>query len=543
MTKRGLERRIVLIIMPLLLSWLLIYSIVVIYEGKWAFTRQMEREVRRLSATFTAIEYSSLKALVSGAGNKLDKSTWISVYDKKLNCIASTTEERIGGGDDLRIASQTGSQVEGIVREGKKKIYHIITPLFSGNDKANIYGLLEVGTSLEGINGYIFSIYQDTFIIMILGIGILCIVFHLTFRKHIITPIQKLIDWTNSPDRDIELHGEGGIGVLANSMRRMVQTTKQKIMNLEDSNIKLEQEIENNKRELRKAGQDLEEAQFYLVRAGTLSALGEFAAGISHELNNPLGIILGFSQLLLDETGPEHPYYKNLKRIEMESSRCKKIVDDLLNFARPSEPHLEMVQLDKTIDETLQLISYQVSLDNIKIMKKYHVPLPPVLADPSQVEQVFMNIIVNAIQAMPHGGELTITTTMYELTKDECRQLAASFMEYRANLLMEENFSGMSKRVLSRKDVYEPGDKAIKIDISDTGYGVSKENLARLFNPFFTTKKGGTGLGLSICWKLVKKQGGIIGAESIEGEGTTFSIKIPLRNNEHGTDSKYLNSR
>lgn len=543
MTQKNLERRIVLIIMPLLLSWLLVYSIVVIYEGKWAFTRQMEREVRHLSATFTAIEYSSLKALVNGAGNKLDKPTWISVYDKKLNCIASTTEERIGGGDDLRIASQTGSQVKGIIREGKKKKYHIITPLFSGNDKANMEGLLEVGTSLEGINRYIFSIYRDTFIIMILGIGILGVVFHLTFRKHIITPIRRLIDWTNVPDRDIGLNSKGELSDLANSLSKMVQTMKEKTNDLERSNIKLKEEIEKKEREVRKMSQDLQEAQFHLVRAGTLSALGEFAAGISHELNNPLGITLGFSQLLLDEVDPGHPHYKNLKRIEVETSRCKKIVDDLLNFARPSEPHLEMVQINGIVDETLQLISYQIPLDKIKIIKKYPAPLPPVFADPGQMEQVFMNIIVNAIQAMPQGGELTVDTSVCELTKDECRQLAASFMEYRASLLVEESFSSTSRRVLSKKDVYEPGDKAIEIDISDTGCGISKENLARLFNPFFTTKKEGTGLGLSICWKLVRIQGGIIKVESIEGKGTTFTVKIPLREEEDGTKSKYLSSR
>ncbi len=467
--------------------------------------------------------------MVSITRDKLDEFIWISVYDKKLNCIVSTFEEKIGGGEDLRIASQTGSQVEGFIREGKKK-YHIITPLFSGKDKANMDGLLEVGTSMEGINGYIFSIYRDAFIIMILGIGILGVVFHLTFKRHIVTPIKRLTDWTNVPGRDISLNGEGEINALANSLSRTFQTAKEKASDLEQSNMKLKEEAERKEREVRRMSQDLEEARLHLVRAGTLSALGEFAAGISHELNNPLGIILGFSQLLLDEVNPEHPHYKNLKRIEMESSRCKKIVDDLLNFARPSESHLEMVQLNEIIDETLQLVSYQISTNKIKIIKKYHASLPPVLADPGQMEQVFMNIIVNAIQAMPQGGEITVATSLSELTKDECRQIAASFMDYSDSLMAEGDFAGMSRRVLSKKDVYEPGDKAVEIDICDTGCGIPKENLNKLFNPFFTTKEGGTGLGISICWKLVEKQGGIIRVKSTEGKGSAFIIKIPLRN-------------
>lgn len=528
MTKRGLERRVALILIPLLLSLFLVSSIIVIYKGKRAITQEVKREVRRLTAVFTANKYRSLTDLVSTIGYRFDKSTWVSVYDKELNRVASSTGERVGGGEDLRIAVQMGCQVEGFESDGNKTIYHIITPLFSGNGKATMDGLLEVGILLNGINGYIFSAYRDILIMLILCIGTVGAIFYVTFRRYVVAPVQRLIDWIDLPDKDIELSGQGEISVLADSLRRMVQTTKQKIKDLERSNMNLKQEIEKKERGLRKMSQDLEEAQEHLVRAGTLSALGEFAAGVSHELNNPLGIILGFSQVLVDEVDPQHSHYKNLKRIEIESSRCKKIVDDLLDFARPSEPRLEMVDLNGIIDETLTLMSYHTPLNKIEIIKKYHAPLPAILADSSQMEQVFMNIMINAIQAMPQGGELTIATSVCELTKGECGQLAASFMDYGPGLLVEESNTGMSRRVLSKKDVYAPGDKAVKIEISDTGCGIAKENLAKLFNPFFTTKKGGTGLGLSISWKLVNKQGGVIGAESILGKGTTFTIKIPL---------------
>jgi len=537
MNKKGLERQLLIVLMPVLLLWFFISFVIIIYKQKQSITYQIKREVKQLTAVFTPIKYKPLIDLVNNIGNGLDKSIWISIYDKELNCIATTAKEKIGGGEDLQIAFQMGSQVEGFKKEGKKKVYHIITPLFSGNSKTNMDGLLEVGTTLEGINRYIFSIYQNILIILIGGIIILSIIFHFTFRKYISFPLQRLIDWLNLPDKDLELNAKGEISILAHSLSRMIQKNKQKVRELEESNTKLKQEIDKKKRDLRKIGQDLEEAQYYLLRAGTLSALGEFAAGISHELNNPLGIILGFAQLLVDEVNHNHPHYKYLKRIEIESSRCKKIVDDLLNFARPSEPQLEMVQINEIIDETIQMISYQIPFDKIKIIKKYHPSLPLILVDPSQMEQVFMNIIVNAVQAMPQGGELTIATSVCELTKDECKQLAVSFMDYKASFLVKESFTGMSKRMLAKKDVYRPGDKAIKIEISDTGCGIPKENLTKLFNPFFTTKKGGTGLGLSICWKLVKKQGGTIKVESIEGKGTTFIIKIPLREKRDGKKS------
>lgn len=537
MTRRGLERRIALILMPLLLSWFLVSFIIVAYKGKQAITHQVEREVKRLTAAFTTVKYESLQDLAKNIGDKFDKSIWISVYDKELNCVASTAGERTGGGEDLRIAVQMGCQVGGFEREGKKKIYHIITPLFSENGKGDMDGLLEVGISLEGIKGHIFSFYRDMFIILILGIGTVGVIFHLVFRRYIVSPVQRLIDWTSAPDKDIGLSGEGEISVLASSLSRMVQGTKEKTRDLNRSNTELRQKIERKERELRKMSQDLKEAQYHLIRAGTLAALGEFAAGISHELNNPLGIILGFSQVLVDEVDPRHPHYKNLKRIETESSRCKKIVDDLLNFARPSEPHLEMVDINGIIDETLMLISHQIPFDNIEIIKRRHEPLPAILADSSQMEQVFMNIILNAVQAMSQGGELAIATSMTELTKGECVQLAASFMDYEAGLLVEESPAGMSRRVLSKEEVSRPGDKAIKIEISDTGCGISRENLDKIFTPFVTTKKGGTGLGLSICWKLVKKHGGIIGVESVQGKGATFTIKIPLREKQDGKES------
>lgn len=542
MAKKGLEKRIVPIFLSLFILWFLVPSILITYKGKWLATRGIEREVRWLTAALTPA-HKSLTDLATHVGNRLDKSTWISVYDKKLNLMASTAKERLGGGEDLCIALQTCSQVEGYVREGQKKIYHIVTPLFTEEGKANINGLLEVGTSLEGIDGYIHSAFWEIFIIMILGLGISGTIFHLTFKRHIVAPIQRLIRWAESPDRDTGLNAEGGIGDLANTLGRVFQRTKEETARLDRSNTKLKEELTKKEREIRKMKQDLEEAQFHLVRASTLSALGEFAAGISHELNNPLGIIMGFSQVLLDEVDPEHPHYKNLKRIEMESSRCKKIVNDLLNFARPSEPHLEVVQLNEVIEETLQLIRYQIPFENIKGAKKYHAALPPVLVDPSQMEQVLTNIITNAVQAMSQGGELTVTTSLCELTQDECRQFAASSMDYRASLMGENGGSGISKRVWGKKDIYAPGDKAVEIDISDTGCGISKEDLARIFHPFFTTKKGGTGLGLSICWKLVEKQGGIIGVRSVEQAGTTFSIKIPLRKAIDGTDSERPDSR
>lgn len=535
MAKGSLEKRLVLMLMLLLASWLLVIFITVFQQAKGRVTRQVEVEVRRLSTTLAVGPYPFLPDLVSSIGDKLGESLWISVYDKELLCVASTTTQRPDADDDLRIAFQTGSQVAGYVRQGNSEIYHIVTPL-SGSNQAAIDGLLEVGASSGGINGSLFSSYQTSVIIFVLGFGMVSAFSLFVFRRQIVAPLRSLTAWTKAPGRDMPQAGTQEITDLADSLHDLIKKTTERTDDLQCANGKLKEKLESKEREIRKMKQDLEEAQFHLVRAGTLSALGEFAAGISHELNNPLGIIMGFSQVLLDEVDPEHPLYKNLKRIEVESSRCKKIVSDLLNFARPSEPHCAMVQIHEILDETLQLLSYRISVEQINIVKDYQASLPEVFVDADQVEQVLMNIMANAVQAMPEGGTITVATSVSELTRDDCRQLAASFMDFPAGLAGGEVVAGVSKRVLTRTDVYEPGDKTIEVDISDTGDGILKENLVKLFHPFFTTKKEGTGLGLSICWKLVEKQGGIIGVKSVEGEGTTFSIKIPLRKKEDGTN-------
>jgi len=529
MAIKSLEQRFLLIILPMLLSWFILLSIIISNKEKNAVNYQAEKEAKRLTAIFSTVKDKSLTDLVNNIRDKIDNCIWISVYNEELNCMASTKGIIKDGGDSLRIAFQLGCQVAGFEEEGKEKIYRIITPVFSENDKSKIYGLLDVGMYPEGTNKYILLNYQYILMGSIVGIIILSVIFHYTFIKYITTPIKKLIAWTNLPGTDIELIGKGDISELARHLNRMSKKMIQNTEALRHSKIKLTQDVQKSKMELRKISQDLEEAQNHLIRAGTLSALGEFAAGVSHELNNPIGIILGFSQHLLDEVDSKNPRYNELKRIEIESLKCKKIVEDLLNFAKPSEPNRQIVQLNEILDETLQLISYQILPEQINIIKKYHTPLPKIVIDPNQMEQVLTNIIVNAIQAMPQGGDIFVSTSLCELTQNECIQIAASLMEYSDNLLGEDSPTGKSKRLLSDKDVHSPGDEAVKIEISDTGTGVSKEDLVKLFNPFFTTKEEGTGLGLSISWKLVKRLGGIIEVKSKPGEGTTFTIKIPLK--------------
>ncbi len=243
-------------------------------------------------------------------------------------------------------------------------------------------------------------------------------------------------------------------------------------------NQELEQRVEERTRQLR-------ETQEQLLQSEKLASIGQLAAGVAHEINNPIGVMLGFAQVLLKRVKEDDPTYKPLTTIEREGLRCKRIVQSLLDFARHSKPEPRRVNVNDVIDASLEL-SHQSTRSNIYLIKEYSPNLPPVLADINQLQQVFLNILLNAYDAMSNGGTLRIVTGL----------------------------------VMDRVD----------IAFSDTGVGIPSENLTRIFDPFFTTKEvgKGTGLGLSISYGIVEQHGGTIEVKSQVGEGSTFTVHLPV---------------
>ncbi|MCX7794551.1 MAG: ATP-binding protein [Thermodesulfovibrionales bacterium] len=243
-------------------------------------------------------------------------------------------------------------------------------------------------------------------------------------------------------------------------------------------NVKL---MENLRTQMR----ELQQTQEQLIQAAKLAALGEMASNIAHELNNPLTSIIGFSELSQEETDIE-TIKKDLKIIEQESLRAKEIVNQLLEFARKRSINIEEVNLNLLLQEVLKLASLQLKHSNINVIEDFG-QIPTIQGDHNQLKQVFLNLINNAIHAMPDGGTLTIRTGL-----------------------------------LDKENVY--------IDVEDTGHGITPEILPRIFEPFFTTKKEkGTGLGLSISYKIIDSHGGWIDVKSEVNKGTKFSVFLPVR--------------
>lgn len=236
-----------------------------------------------------------------------------------------------------------------------------------------------------------------------------------------------------------------------------------------------------------------------LIRSEKLVSLGQLAASVAHEVNNPLAGIMIYVKLFLKKYKEEKLQTENtekqLLKMEKELDRTTRIIRNLLDFARQSEPNIRPVDINKVLEAALLLVGHQINLENIKLEKKSDTQLPLVLADFDKIQQVLINIIMNAIQAMPDGGNLTIATS-----------------------------------VAKKFRIGESLKDTIRIDISDTGVGITRENMSKLFTPFFTTKeKGkGVGLGLPVVHGIIEQHNGKIKVNSEPNVGTTFSIYLEV---------------
>ena len=231
-----------------------------------------------------------------------------------------------------------------------------------------------------------------------------------------------------------------------------------------------------------------------VIEAGKLASVGELAAGIAHEINNPVAIMVeeaGWIEDLLAEEDLQQSenldeFKRALKQIKTQGVRCKEITHKLLSFARKTDPKLKMVSLNDLINEVVGLSEQSAKYSNVKIIKHLTPDIPIIAVSPSEMQQVLLNLINNAIDAMDNkGGKIEITTRM------------------------ENDY--------------------VIVDVADTGQGIPKANLQRIFDPFYTTKPvgKGTGLGLSICYGIIKKMGGEITVNSAVGLGTTFHVMVP----------------
>lgn len=260
--------------------------------------------------------------------------------------------------------------------------------------------------------------------------------------------------------------------------------------------------------ELKKAYTDLKETQGQLIQAEKLNAVGQLASGVAHEVRNPLGIILQGINYLEKKIPPDKgsETAEIMAMLKGSVQRADKIINALLDFSRAANSDLKLEDINSILESSLNLVKARFKFDNIDVVTETKEGLPMVLADKNKLEQVFINVLLNAAQAMPGGGKIIIRSYAKEL---------------------KETKDGIGKR---EEDHFRIGEKAVIVEIEDFGSGISEENLKKIFDPFFTTKGpgSGVGLGLSVTRNIIHMHRGLIYAESQLGKGTKVIIILKI---------------
>jgi two-component system NtrC family sensor kinase len=297
--------------------------------------------------------------------------------------------------------------------------------------------------------------------------------------QRISVPITKLANASRdiadgNLDTNVEIASKDELGELSDSFNAMASALKQR-----DDQLK---EFTRSK----------------IMESERLALIGQLAASVAHELNNPLQGIVTYSHLLLEEIPADDSRKSSVQRIVTQANRCRDIIRGLLDFSRQRKPDKTVCDINSVMHECIKLVEHQASFHNIQIDRQLDNDLPMIVVDPSQMQQVFINMIINAAEAMDDGGHLRLNTRL------------------------------------------GPREEFIEIEIADTGSGIHEEHINLLFDPFFTTKEvgHGTGLGLAISYGIVKEHKGTISVETEVDEGTTFIIRLPVKNEEGAHDGR-----
>ncbi len=434
----------------------------------------------------------------------------VRIFNKQGQITVSSDSSKVGTVVDKQAEACYVCHKEGEVKvrlpddiHSKTRIYHtekgsllgFINPIYNEascypchHKTTNVLGVLDTMISLKDFERERAQIYERMMISGIVSVIVLSFLLSLLLTRVVNRPVDKLVAATKiaahgNLDQPVSIRSHDELGELSESFNNMISELKRSRDAIEEWTQTLEHRVQERT-------QELQSVQDQLIRAGKMAAIGELAAGVAHEINNPLTGVLTFSSLMLKKVDENHPWKKDLENIVQQTTRCRNIVRGLLDFARQRKPDKKEWDIHILIDRTVTLVENQARFQNIKIVKEFGTGIPMLFVDGDQIQQVFMNIIINAADAMAEDkGTLTIKTKMK--------------------------------------------DGVAEVSFTDTGCGMTKENLSKLFAPFFTTKETGkgTGLGLAISYGIIQSHNGDIDVQSEMGKGSTFRIKLPIGKN------------
>lgn len=307
---------------------------------------------------------------------------------------------------------------------------------------------------------------MESMVVLTILVSVMAVFLVLLASRVMTEPISSMIEVIRRVkqgrlDETMKVETQDELGELATAFNRMTKI------------IKHNKELEAN-----------------LAQQGKMASLGVLSSGVAHEINNPLGVILGYAAYIEKKLSPDDPNYRFIHEIKRESKRCKKIVQDLLSYARTPQPVLEPTDLNALLEQIVDFAANHTDMHHVSVEKSFDPTLPEIMVDGDQLRQVAINLILNAGAAMQRGGKLVVSTQNGE-------------------------------------------DNCVSLKFSDNGAGIAAEHMERIFEPFFTTKVKGTGLGLAITRQIVEQHHGKIGIESEIGAGTTVEVRLPINRDDY----------
>ena len=354
-------------------------------------------------------------------------------------------------------------------------------------------------------------------------------------QKDITTPIIFLtsqgdqeiaVEAMKSGATDYRTKGSLTSESLFQSIRFAIQLRKEeeRRQQAEEQLKKYNEDLTRANSELQVSMKKLQNAQDQILRSEKLASIGRLAAGVCHELLNPLNIISGHVQALLLEREQDEGLNEDLDSIMEEIGRIEKIVGGLLKFSRKEDMELTYVDVNDEVESVLSIMEKDMQIDNVQVVRDFGSDLPTIKIDANRMRQVFLNLTNNARHAMERGGVLTVTTDTYVRKQKQNRRKTDLNTPPDAIPIIQENF--------------------IRIKFSDTGTGIKEEDMVKLFDPFFTTKPEdqGTGLGLSVCYTIIEKHAGTIEVESKPGKGATFTINLPCATRQENDQNSMIDN-
>lgn len=390
------------------------------------------------------------------------------------------------------------------------------------NERGGAIGCTQIVILMADLAGRIIPTRYFILIFVVFLSACLVIFGTMFLSRIIVTPLKNLVKTMERVsrgdlDQSIAVRADNEIGQLTDAFNNMTLRLK-----------KNQEDLQHNLAALEQTNRELERSQAEVIQAVKLASIGRLAAGVAHEVGNPLSAVMGYIGILQQGVEGRGEEMDILNRMARETQRIDRIIRELLDYSRPSKGNIAEHNINDVIRRAISMLSHQKIMENIEIVLNLADDLPEVLIDEDKIQQVIVNLVINARDAMPSGGIMTLSTREDTFQRPPEQGAIPSrrredppgsdFTRLRKLPLLTYNVSRLTE-----------GEAVIAITVADTGEGIDREDLGKIFDPFFTTKDPGkgTGLGLAVAMRIIEFFGGQLRIDSQKGKGTTAEIMLP----------------